>query len=153
MNELKLMNLGETIGRALTPTLAQHNTSHLHNTRMRPKLSLRPSPVRLRSSAAFFSSVRTGTPIEEQTLPYYHKKRYYPVRIGDTLKDRYKIIAKLGYGAYSTVWLARDEMYYLQSFYLLDVELTDKPGPSSTRRSRCLSRTSTRMTSLRHRLY
>ncbi|RAK70999.1 uncharacterized protein BO72DRAFT_505167 [Aspergillus fijiensis CBS 313.89] len=47
--------------------------------------------------------------IEEQTLPYYHQKRYYPVRIGDTFKDQYRIIAKLGYGAYSPVWPAWDE--------------------------------------------
>ncbi|KAF2813565.1 kinase-like protein [Mytilinidion resinicola] len=47
--------------------------------------------------------------MEEQTLPRYNQKHYYPVNIGDTFKDRYRIIAKLGFGAYSTVWLARDE--------------------------------------------
>lgn len=47
--------------------------------------------------------------IEEQTLPRYYKRRYYPVRPGQTFNDRYRIIAKLGYGAYSTVWLAKDE--------------------------------------------
>jgi serine/threonine protein kinase len=47
--------------------------------------------------------------IEEQTLPLYQQKRYYPVRIGDIFKNQYRILAKLGYGAYSTVWLARDE--------------------------------------------
>jgi len=50
-------------------------------------------------------------PIEEQTLPLYHQKRYYPVKIGDFFKTQYRIIAKLGYGAYSTVWLARDERF------------------------------------------
>ena len=48
-------------------------------------------------------------PIEEQTLPLYHQKRYYPVKFGDFFKTQYRIIAKLGYGAHSTVWLARDE--------------------------------------------
>ncbi len=48
-------------------------------------------------------------PIEEQTLPLYRQKRYYPVKIGNFFNTRYQIIAKLGYGAYSTVWLARDE--------------------------------------------
>ncbi|KAJ5322740.1 protein kinase [Penicillium brevicompactum] len=47
--------------------------------------------------------------IEEQTLPFYHRKYYYPVKIGQVFNDRYRIIAKLGYGAYSTVWLAWDE--------------------------------------------
>ena len=47
--------------------------------------------------------------IEEQSLFFYDRKQYYPVKIGELFKDRYRIIAKLGYGAYSTVWLARDE--------------------------------------------
>ncbi len=58
-------------------------------------------------------------PIEEQTLPLYHRKRYYPVKIGDFFNNQYRIIAKLGYGAYSTVWLARDERLthrYLTNF-------------------------------------
>ena len=46
---------------------------------------------------------------EELTLPNYSDKRYYPVRIGERSVDRYRIITKLGYGAYSTVWLAWDE--------------------------------------------
>jgi len=48
-------------------------------------------------------------PIEEQTLPRYSQKRYYPVRIGQRLVERYSIVSKLGFGAYSTVWLAWDE--------------------------------------------
>lgn len=44
--------------------------------------------------------------IEEVTLPQFNQKRYYPVKIGDIFKQQYPIIAKLGYGAYSTVWLA-----------------------------------------------
>ncbi|KAK4987165.1 hypothetical protein LTR66_007669 [Elasticomyces elasticus] len=50
-------------------------------------------------------------PLEEQTLPLYHQKRYYPVKIGEVFKNQYRIIAKLGYGAYSTIWLARDERF------------------------------------------
>ncbi|KAJ5618219.1 hypothetical protein N7528_006862 [Penicillium herquei] len=47
--------------------------------------------------------------IEEQSLPFYRRKRYYPVKIGQVFHNRYRIITKLGYGAYSTVWLACDE--------------------------------------------
>ena len=54
---------------------------------------------------------RGGEPIDEQTLSRYRHKKYYPMRIGETIKDRYHIITKLGYGAYSTVWLARDKQY------------------------------------------
>ena len=46
---------------------------------------------------------------EENSLPRYERKHYYPLKIGQRLKDRYRVIAKLGYGGYSTVWLARDE--------------------------------------------
>ena len=48
-------------------------------------------------------------PLEEQTLPFYHQKHYYPARIGEILNDRYRIISKLGYEAYSTVWLGWDD--------------------------------------------
>lgn len=47
-------------------------------------------------------------PVEELRLERFAEKQYYPARIGDTLKDRHQIVAKLGFGAYSTVWLARD---------------------------------------------
>jgi hypothetical protein len=46
--------------------------------------------------------------LEEQTLPRFYEKRYYPVTIGQTLHNRYQILTKLGFGANSTVWLARD---------------------------------------------
>lgn len=46
--------------------------------------------------------------IEEETLPGYLAERYYPVRLGEVSQSRYKVIAKLGYGSSSTVWLCRD---------------------------------------------
>jgi hypothetical protein len=46
--------------------------------------------------------------IEEETIPDYLANRYYPVRIGEVIHDRYQIVGKLGYGTTSTVWLARD---------------------------------------------
>ena len=33
---------------------------------------------------------------------------YHPVRIGEMYKNRYKIVCKLGWGHFSTVWLAHD---------------------------------------------
>lgn len=54
----------------------------------------------------------TADKIEEQTLLRYPQRQYYPIRLQQRLKDdRYTILAKLGYGAYSTVWLARDERF------------------------------------------
>lgn len=44
-----------------------------------------------------------------ERLDYYRQGGYHPIRIGDTFQDRYRIVHKLGYGSYSTIWLARDE--------------------------------------------
>lgn len=63
--------------------------------------------------------------IEEQTLPFYHRKYYYPVKIGQVFNDRYRIIAKLGYGAYSTVWLAWDERSYTAKVVLILAPVAD----------------------------
>lgn len=63
--------------------------------------------------------------IEEQTLPFYHERHYYPVQIGQTLRNQYRIIAKLGYGAYSTVWLAWDEISSQYTTLKICVETRD----------------------------
>lgn len=46
--------------------------------------------------------------VEEELFPDYRASRYYPVTIGQILRERYQIVGKLGFGASSTVWLARD---------------------------------------------
>ena len=38
----------------------------------------------------------------------YQPGGYHPMRIGDILVNRYRVVHKLGYGGYSTTWLARD---------------------------------------------
>ena len=38
----------------------------------------------------------------------YRPGGYHPVHIGEVYRERYRVLHKLGYGAYSTVWLARD---------------------------------------------
>jgi serine/threonine-protein kinase SRPK3 len=43
-----------------------------------------------------------------EELERYTIGGYHPVNIGDVLHNRYQIVNKLGHGAYSTVWLARD---------------------------------------------
>ncbi|KIW19693.1 hypothetical protein PV08_00267 [Exophiala spinifera] len=47
-------------------------------------------------------------PFEEERLPWYDAAQFYPVRIGELFDSKYKVVGKLGYGAYSTVWLCRD---------------------------------------------
>nr|KMM72620.1 hypothetical protein CPAG_08914 [Coccidioides posadasii RMSCC 3488] len=45
---------------------------------------------------------------EEDQNPDYDPRKYYPARVGETISRRYRIISKLGWGANSTVWLAKD---------------------------------------------
>jgi serine/threonine-protein kinase SRPK3 len=47
-------------------------------------------------------------PIEEEKTPNYKPESFYPIRLGQLLDGRYQVATKLGYGANSTVWLARD---------------------------------------------
>ena len=39
-------------------------------------------------------------------MPDYKIGGYHPVHVGEILLDRYVIIQKLGWGHFSTVWLA-----------------------------------------------
>ena len=45
---------------------------------------------------------------EEEKLKRYTPEKFYPVRIWEVLDKRYQVVGKLGYGAYSTIWLCRD---------------------------------------------
>lgn len=46
--------------------------------------------------------------IDEARLPFYKPEDYLPVHPGDILDAKYEILTKIGYGSYSTVWLAKD---------------------------------------------
>lgn len=43
-----------------------------------------------------------------ERLDLYEAGGYHPVKIGDVLGQHYQVVDKLGYGGYSTIWLARD---------------------------------------------
>ncbi|KAJ0164541.1 Serine/threonine-protein kinase SRPK [Colletotrichum tanaceti] len=44
-----------------------------------------------------------------EPLHLYRTGGYHPIQPGDRLDGRYRVVHKLGYGAYSTIWLARDD--------------------------------------------
>lgn len=50
----------------------------------------------------------TKTRIEEERGLMYTPFRYHPVRIGERFNQRYEVLGKLGWGQYSTIWLAKD---------------------------------------------
>ena len=48
----------------------------------------------------------------QEEISKYRPGGFHPVCLGNSFKDgRYKIHHKLGWGGYSTVWLAKDRMY------------------------------------------
>lgn len=55
-----------------------------------------------------FTRIPSHLAVEEETIPGYVALRYYPMRIGEVFQDRYQVVSKLGFGASSTAWLARD---------------------------------------------
>ena len=59
--------------------------------------------VAAQANNAFFFDV------DAEPLKRYKKGGYHPTHLGDRFKDgRYQILHKLGWGAYATVWLAKD---------------------------------------------
>lgn len=44
----------------------------------------------------------------EEGRDVYRIGGFHPVYIGDVYHNKYKVLNKIGYGLYSTVWLARD---------------------------------------------
>ncbi|EMF09309.1 protein kinase [Sphaerulina musiva SO2202] len=59
-------------------------------------------------STAIAPRLDPNKPIEEEQSPYYRHDFFHPTRLWDILNSRYQIVAKLGHGSGSTVWLARD---------------------------------------------
>jgi serine/threonine-protein kinase SRPK3 len=53
------------------------------------------------------------SPVDAEPLDRYRQGGYHPVVLGEHLKaGRYKVLHKLGWGGYSTVWAARDQRLY-----------------------------------------
>ncbi|KAK3904513.1 Serine/threonine-protein kinase spk-1 [Staphylotrichum tortipilum] len=77
-----------SLGRLRNPT---HPSSHNHSTL---------------SSPSFLYEMLENV----ERLDYYRSGGgYHSVQIGDRFCERYRVVHKLGYGAFSTIWLARDE--------------------------------------------
>ena len=105
----------------LSTTYGQRNLLPFHSNLRRgypvlfggPLITARRSTKRLDrlatvSTSSHFERIDSSYLVEEETVYGYNPKHYYPVKLGETLHERYKIIGKLGFGSASTVWLCRD---------------------------------------------
>jgi serine/threonine protein kinase len=55
-----------------------------------------------------------------EDLETYYANGYHPTHLGDRYHDgRYEVVHKLGFGSYSTIWLARDHLH--NSFVALKI--------------------------------
>ena len=74
------------------------------------------------SYSSYSQSVMTE---DEEDWEDYCKGGYHPVHIGDHFSDRrYVVVRKLGWGHFSTVWLAKDTKYYFSFFSPINNPLT-----------------------------
>ncbi|KAJ5542475.1 hypothetical protein N7535_004896, partial [Penicillium sp. DV-2018c] len=73
----------------------------------KPKAATPPETPRALPTTGF-DLIEIDQTVEEEELPDYQVDRFYPVRLGEVFQNRYQIIAKLGFGVSSTIWLARD---------------------------------------------
>lgn len=58
----------------------------------------------------FITKPDSNMAYEEENLSLYCHGGFHPVRLGDQFKEnRYRVVHKLGFGRFATVWLVRDE--------------------------------------------
>lgn len=69
----------------------------------------------------------TYNPISDvEPLENYVPGGYHPIMIGDVLRGRYRVVDKLGFGGYSTVWLAQDTQ--AKCYVAVKVGTTNSPS-------------------------
>jgi len=54
----------------------------------------------------------SSTESEDEGQDGYVKGGYHPVNIGEVFNRRYTVVRKLGWGHFSTVWLAKDRLVF-----------------------------------------
>lgn len=149
---------------AVTMLLSRCSTSFFHlpiscRSLFRATLNIRRLDISLITQSVTGSSLsRFSTMSPDKSIKYdwidgverldmYEPGGYHPVMIGNLLHGRYRIVDKLGYGGYSTIWLARDDR--LKRYVAIKVGISRPPLPQrepSVLRDLCNSRSSSHAT-------
>lgn len=75
--------------------------------------------------------------VEDGELPErYRPGGYHPLYIGDVLHQRYHIVHKLGFGSYSTTWLAKD-VQQLDRYVAIKIKMAETDHDSNETRTWC----------------
>lgn len=82
--------------------------------------SLSPENPTARQAPASQPQQDTVSVRVEEGSDVYRPGGFHPVYIGDVYNTRYKVLNKIGYGTYSTVWIVED----LQGGYVRESFLT-----------------------------
>lgn len=94
--------------------------------------SLKPPSLRYWRFNSTISSAESATCFKCQwiddveRLERYQLGGYHPVLTGDLLADRYRVVHKLGYGTYSTIWLAHDRQR--AAYVAVKISTADAPS-------------------------
>ncbi|KAK2019407.1 kinase-like protein [Colletotrichum eremochloae] len=67
--------------------------------------------------------------VDLEDFEEYRTGGYHPIIIGNTFDNRYELVHKLGFGGYSTIWLARDK--HLQQYVSLTIMIADESSKST----------------------
>ncbi|OJJ43956.1 hypothetical protein ASPZODRAFT_153941 [Penicilliopsis zonata CBS 506.65] len=84
---------------------------------------------------------------EENQNPNYDPRKCYPARVGETISRRYRILSKLGWGANSTVWLAKDTSRSSNRYVTLKITNCGKEEQKSANEEVAMSRYISRLQS------
>lgn len=86
----------------------KHRDEAPRRNREENKKVLEAKPLKEELGTSFYEDSDSS---EDEGLPDYKIGGYHPVHVGEVFKERYVIIQKLGWGHFSTVWLAKDKKH------------------------------------------
>lgn len=92
--------------------LRPHASFTVHPAVLFSSCSARIAPLLPRTfPTSGFKTIEPSIKVEEESLSFYDPRLFYPVRLGEVFQERYQVVAKLGYGGHSTIWLCHDLQY------------------------------------------